>query len=111
VSQIPTRVRVQVGHWLTTPLCRAYVRRFLLLWIAGKIVNAIMAARVGLPPFGFRFGAEFGMCAFELGALIIIIKRSNDDILLGNLGLTLAEVSAPLVILHFMLSALVALLV
>jgi hypothetical protein len=70
-----------------------------------------MAARVGLPPFGFRFGAELGMCAFELGVLIISIRRSNEDILLGNLGLTMTQVSAPLVILHFMLSALVALLV
>jgi hypothetical protein len=69
-----------------------------------------MAARVGLSPFGFRFGAEFGVWAFELGALIIIIRRSNEDILLGNLGLTLTQVSAPLVILHFILSALVALL-
>ena len=87
------------------------MRRFVLLWIAGKIVNATIAARVGLPPFGFRFGAEFGLCAFELGVLIIIIRRSNEDILLGNLGLTVAQISAPLVILHFLLSALVALLV
>lgn len=85
------------------------MRRFLLLWIAGKALNAMMAARVGLPPFGFRVGAELVACAFELGALIIILRRANEDILLGNLGLTLTQVSSPLIVLHFMLSALIAL--
>lgn len=105
-------VRVQIGlrQWLTTTLARAYVRRFALLWIAGKIANAATAAKVGLAPLEFRFGTEVVICAFELGALVIIIKRANEDILIGNLGMSWSIVLVPLVALHFILSIVIALL-
>jgi len=109
VSQA-ARIQVGVRHWLTTSLGRAYIRRLVLLWIAGKIANAATAGKVGLPPFGFRFGTELVICAFELAALVIIIRRANEDILLGNLGLSVPQVLAPLVVLHFILSLVVALL-
>lgn len=85
------------------------MRRFVLLWIAGKIANAATAARVGLPPLGFRFGTELVICAFELGALVVILRRANEDTLLGNLGLSVPQVLAPLIVLHFILSIILAL--
>jgi len=100
-----------VHQWLTTTLCRAYLRRFVLLWIAEKIANAATAAKVGLSPLGFRPGTELVVCAFELGALVVTIKRANEHTLLGNLGLSWPMVLAPLVVLHFLLSIVVALLI
>jgi len=47
--------------------------------------------------------------AFELGVLVIFIKRNNEDILLGNLGLRLSTALAPLVFVHLDLSATLAL--
>ena len=44
------------------------------------------------------------VCAFELAILIAFIKRANEDILLGNLGLRLEAALAPLVLVHFALS-------
>lgn len=108
MSQTNSRVCIGIGHWLTTSLARAYVRRFALLWIAGKIANAATAAKVGLPPLGFRFGTELVICAFELGVLVIIIKRTNENTLLGNLGISWPTVLAPFVVLHFVLSIIVA---
>jgi len=43
--------------------------------------------------------------AFELGVIVIFIKRNNEDILLGNLGLRLSTAAAPLIAVHFVLSA------
>ena len=105
-----SRARIQVGvqHWLRTSLFRSYARRFVLLWIAGKIANAATAAYARLPPLDFRLGTEIVICAFELGALVIIIRRAHEDTLLGNLGLSLPVVLAPLVGLHFLLSIAVA---
>lgn len=102
------RVQVGVRQWLTTSLARVYARRLVLLWIAGKIANAATAAYARLPPYGFRLGTELVICAFELGVLVIIIKRANEDTLLGNLGLSLPAVLAPLVVLHLLLSIVVA---
>ena len=110
MSQAHAHIRVGVRQWLTTSLGRAYSRRFVLLWIAGKIANAATATKVGLPPLGFRFGTELVICAFELGALVVIIRRANEHTLLGNLGLSFPQVLAPLVVLHFILSIVVALL-
>ena len=90
--------------WLTSRLFRAYVYRFLLLWIAGKIANAVTAYIVKLPPLAFRPGTEMVICAFELAVLVAFIRRAHEDILLGNLGLRLPVALAPLVFGHFALS-------
>ena len=79
--------------WLTSRLFRAYVYRFLLLWIAGKIANAVTAYIVKLPPLAFRPGTEMVICAFELAVLAAFIRRAHEDILLGNLGLRLPVAS------------------
>jgi hypothetical protein len=79
--------------WLTSRLFRAYVYRFLLLWIAGKIANAVTAYIVKLPPLAFRPGTEMVICAFELAVLVAFIRRAHEDILLGNLGLRLPVAS------------------
>lgn len=87
-----------------------YVRSFLLLWLVGKIANAGTAAAVELPPLAFRPGTEFVVCAIELFILMAFIRRANEDILLGNLGLSLTQTLAPFTILHFALSGALALL-
>jgi hypothetical protein len=91
-------------RWLASRLFRSYLRRFTLLWIVGKIANAATAASIKLPPLAFRPGTELVVCAFELAILIAFIKRANEDILLGNLGLRLGAALAPLVLAHFALS-------
>lgn len=107
-SGVPTRV--SLTFWLRSALFHAYLRRFVLLWIAGKIANAATASAIDLPPFGFRPGTEIVTLAFELGVVVIFIKRSNEDILIGNLGLSLPVAVAPLAIVHLILSAALALL-
>lgn len=94
---------------LRTALFRAYLRRFVLLWIAGKIANAVTAVLIDLPPLAFRPGTELAICAVELTVLTIFIRRVNEDTLLGNLGLSLPQVLAPFAALHFALSAVLAL--
>ena len=91
-------------NWLRSALFRSYLRRFLLLWIAGKIANAATAAFLKLPPLAFRPGTELVVCAFELAVLVALIRRADEDILLGNLGLRLPVALAPLVLIHFALS-------
>jgi len=93
-----------VGVWLTSALFQSYLRRFILLWIVGKVANAATAAVVGLPPLAFRPGTELVMCAVELFILIAFIRRANEDILLGNLRLLLPVALAPLVLVHLALS-------
>lgn len=90
--------------WLASALFRAYLRRFLLLWVAGKIANAVTALFVKLPPLAFRPGTELVVCAFELAVLAAFIHRANEDILLGNLGLRLWVALAPFVLVHVVLS-------
>lgn len=90
--------------WLRSRLFRSYLRRFTLLWIVGKIANAATAAFVNLPPLAFRPGTELVVCAFELAVLVVFIRRAHEDILLGNLGLRLPVVLAPLVLVHVALS-------
>ncbi len=104
------QAHVSFEAWLKSALFLSYVRRFVLLWIAGKIANAATAGFVGVPPFSFRAGTELVILVFELGALVAFIKRDNEDILLGNLGLRLAAALAPLVAVHVTLSAALALL-
>ena len=96
--------------WFRSRLCRSYLGRFTLLWVVGKIANAATAAFVKLPPLAFRPGTELVVCAFELAVLVAFIRRSNEDILLGNLGLRLSVALAPLVLVHAALSAALALL-
>jgi len=91
-------------------LFRSYVRRFLVLWIAGKIANAATAAFLKLPPLAFRPGTELVVCAFEVAVLVAFIRRANEDILLGNIGLRLPVALAPLVVLHLALSLALSLL-
>jgi hypothetical protein len=97
-------------RWLTSRLFRSYLRRFVVLWVAGKVANAGTAAVVGLPPLAFRPATELAVCAIELAILVAFIRRANEDILLGNLGLRLTIALAPLVPVHAALSAGLALL-
>jgi hypothetical protein len=96
--------------WLRSRLFRAYLRRFTLLWVVGKIANAATAAFVKLPPLAFRPGTELVVCAFELAILVAFLRRANEDILLGNLGMRLWGALAPLVFVHFALSLALSLL-
>jgi hypothetical protein len=56
-----------------------------------------------LPPLAFRPATELVVCAFEVAVLVAFIRRGNEDILLGNLGLRVSVGLAPLVLLHFAL--------
>jgi len=98
-----------VRDWLATSLFRAYLWRFLLLWLVGKTANAGTAVIAELPPLAFRPGTELVACAAELLVLWAFIRRGNEDLLLGNLGLSLRAAFAPLVVLHFALSVALAL--
>ena len=93
-----------VRRWLRSPLFRSYLRAFPLLWVAVKLANAMVAGQVGLPPAAFRPGTEIVACAVELLALRVFIRRTNEDILLANLGWPLWAALAPLAPLHFALS-------
>lgn len=102
-------MRTLTRAWLRSKLFHSYLRRFLLLWIAGKLANGATAAAVGLSPLAFRPGTEPVVCAIELLILAAFIRRANEDILLGNVGLRLSVALGPLVIVHMALSASLAL--
>ena len=104
------QAHVSLGAWLRSPLFRSYLRRFVLLWIAGKIANGATAHLIAIDPLAFRPGTELVTFAFEIGVLLIFIRHANEDILLGNLGIGLAAVIVPLAALHATLSAVLALL-
>jgi len=95
-----------VGVWLTSALFRSYLRRFILLWIVGKVANAATAAVVGLPPLAFRPGTELVVCALELAVLVAFVRRANE----GILRLRLPVALAPLVLVHVALSLATSLL-
>jgi len=97
--------------WLRSALFRSYLRRFVILWAAGKGANAFTAFLAGLPPFAFRPLTELGICAIELGILIAFIRQAHEDILLGNMGLRPILVLGPLIPLHLVLSGVVAVIV
>jgi hypothetical protein len=97
------------GRWLHAPLFRSYVGAFVLLWLIVKLANAFVAGFVGLPPLAFRPATEIAACAIELLALRAFIRRSNEDILLANLGWPLWVALAPMVPLHAALSLALAL--
>ncbi len=84
----------------------------MLLWVVGKIANAATAtaSAVQLPPLAFRPGTELVACVFEVAVLVAFVRRTNEDILLGNLGIPLSAALAPLVLLHFVLSFALSLL-
>jgi hypothetical protein len=86
-----------------------YVWRFLLLWVAGKAANAVTAGTLHLPPLGFRPATELAACAAEVFVLWAFIRRGNEDVLLGNLGVDRRTALGPLALLHFGLSAALAL--
>ena len=99
------------SSWIRSALFRSYLRRFVMLWAAGKGANAFTAFLVQLPPFAFRSLTEIGICAIELGLLSVFIRRANEDILLGNMGLRPSVALVPLIPLHFALSGVVAVIV
>lgn len=74
------------------------------------MANAGTAAVAGLLPLAFRPGTELVVCAIELAILAAFIRRANEDVLLGNIGLRLSVALGPLVIVHIGLSAALALL-
>jgi hypothetical protein len=103
---------VRFSSWVRSALFHGYLRRFVILWAAGKGANAFTAFLAGLPaPWAFRPLTEIGICAIELGILALFIRQANEDILLGNIGLRPSVALVPLVPLHFVLSGVVALLV
>lgn len=99
---------VRMSAWLRSALFHSYLRRFVILWGAGKGANALTAFMAGLPPFAFRPLTETGICAIELGILVAFIRAANEDILLGNIGLRPLLALGPLIPLHFLLSGIVA---
>lgn len=107
--EVRNGIASQIREWLSSALFRSYLWRFLLLWVVGKVANAGTAAIADLPPLAFRPGAEVVACGAELVVLWVFIRRVNEDLLLGNLGLDLRTAFAPLVLLHFALSAALAL--
>lgn len=102
---------VRFSSWVRSALFHGYLRRFVILWAAGKGANAFTAFLAGLPPLAFRPLTEIGICAIELGILVLFIRQANEDILLGNIGFRPSVAVVPLVPLHFVLSGVVALLV
>jgi len=100
---------ISYARWYRSRLFQSYLRLFPLLWILGKAANAFTASQARLSPLGFRPLTEIATCALELFVLWTFIRRNNEDILLGNLGLSAPTALLPLVPLHFVLSALAAL--
>lgn len=98
-----------LSRWFRSKLFRSYLLQFPVIWVLVKAGNAYTAAWVGAPPFAFRPFTEIVCCAIELFVLWAFIRRNNEDILLGNLGLSWAVTLLPLAPVHFALSALAAL--
>jgi len=98
-----------LARWYQSRLFRSYLFQFPIVWLLVKAANAYMAGYVREPPLGFRPATETVACVIELFILWAFIRRNNEDILLGNLGLSWKETLLPLVPLHFALSALAAL--
>lgn len=90
--------------WLPRPLLLSYGGRFVLLWIMGRGALAVGSWMYQRPLFTFRPGAEATACALELFVLAFFLRRSADDLFLGNLGFGLARTLWPFAVLHFLLS-------
>ena len=100
---------IPYSRWIRSRLFRSYLRLFPVIWVLGKAANAFTAAYSGLSPFAFRPITEIAACVLELVVLWVFIRRNNEDILLGNLGLSAPAALLPLVPVHFALSALAVL--
>jgi hypothetical protein len=97
----PTRA---ISAWLTSLLFARQLGDFLLLWIVFKGANAFTAVRAGLPPLGFRPGAEAIALAFECFALLAFLRRHREDALLASLGVERSLVLLPFALVHVGLS-------
>ncbi|HEY6785365.1 MAG TPA: hypothetical protein VI159_10450 [Gemmatimonadales bacterium] len=100
---------IPLSRWFRSRLFRSYLFQFPLIWLLVKAGNAYTAAWGGAPPLAFRPFTEVACCAIELFILWVFIRRNNEDILLGNLGLSWTVVLLPLVPVHVILSVAVAL--
>lgn len=100
---------ISLARWFRSRLFRSYLFQFPLIWLLVKAGNAYTAAYFGAPPLAFRPFTEIVCCAIELFALWAFIRRNNEDILLGNLGISWVDALLPLAPVHFVLSALAAL--
>lgn len=76
-AEVQTDVTGITVVWLTSRLFRSYLCGFLLLWITGKIANAVTTALLKLPLLAFRPGTEIVVLAFELAVLVAVIRRAN----------------------------------
>jgi hypothetical protein len=93
-----------ISAWLTSLLFARQLGDFLLLWIVFKGANAFTAVRAGLPPLGFRPGAEAVAFGFECLALLAFLRRHREDVLLASLGLDRSLVLLPFALVHAGLS-------
>jgi hypothetical protein len=100
---------ISYSQWWHSRLFRSYLTVFPFLWALTKAANAFTASVAGIPPLGFRPFTEMVACAIELIVLATYIRRDNEDILIGNLGIPLLAALLPLVLIHVILSALLAL--
>ena len=96
--------------WLRSRLFRSYLRAFILLWLIAKIAMVAGAVLYRTPPFAFHPFGEAVACAVELWLIGLFVRRSHEDILLGNLGWSLGTALAPLPAVHLALSLVVSLL-
>ena len=94
--------------WVTSPLCRATLVSFLLLWMLAKAMLAAGNAYAALPLQTFRPYAETWACALEVLTLAHFVRRRGEDVLLANLGIGLGSVLVPFAVLHFVLSGALA---
>ena len=101
---------ISYSQWWKSRLFRSYLTVFPFLWVLTKAANAFTASVAGLPPLGFRPFTETVACGIEFVVLWTYIRRNNEDILIGNLGLSLPAALLPLAVFHVILSALVGLL-
>jgi len=96
--------------WLASPLFRATLVSFLLLWLLAKAMLAAGNVYAGSPMLVFRPYPETAACLLEIVTLAHFIRRPGTDVLLGNLGLGLRNVLLPFAVLHFLLGGALSLL-
>lgn len=94
---------------MRSALFRSYLGAFVILWLVMKGAMVAGAVLVREPPFEFHPFGESVICAVELAVLAVFLRRGSEDVLLGNLGLTLGVALAPLVPVHVALSLFVSL--
>jgi hypothetical protein len=99
-----------MSRWVRTRLFRSYLRAFVLLWLGTRMAMVAGALLAGTPPFSLHPIGEALACVIELWVLALFLKSSHEDILLGNIGLSLGDALMPLVVVHVVLSAALVLL-